>query len=134
VLLTENDIKYCEPADEFENENTTTAEWDNFMDKLDNLTFRNYITTCENSEAEVIIDETSDFLWDLRFKLYNQRLDKKENKTLEICYSENLKQNTCDLEGFRECMKSVRILMLKELDDLWEDEVNKKLKELASDC
>ncbi|EFA09108.1 hypothetical protein TcasGA2_TC015483 [Tribolium castaneum] len=141
ILVVNSGSQYCEPKDEFPDDNSDTAdtEWDLFMDKLDQVTLKkNYTKPCKrHPDQQVVINASSPILWELRFDLYNKR-QQKEEKTIEQCYSENQGKtpNTgCNTEGFRECMKSARRAMLEDLNSKWwESKINKKLEEKAEAC
>ncbi|XP_044252286.1 uncharacterized protein LOC123003538 [Tribolium madens] len=126
--------QYCEPKDEFLNKNS--SEWDLFMEKLDEVTFKtNYTAFCKiNTHKEVVVNASSPILWELRFDIYNKR-QQEENKTIEQCYSENKGETTCDIQGFQECMKNARKAMLQDLNsEWWKSEIQKKLEEEAELC
>ncbi|RZC34213.1 hypothetical protein BDFB_011748, partial [Asbolus verrucosus] len=133
---TSADVKICKsgiqclPSDEFENENTTTSEWDNFMEELEISTFFPYAYNCSsNASQSVVLD--SDFIWDLRFVTYNERLNKEE-KTLNDCYCEH---TDCKSAEFRECMASARRAMTEEITfTLWMPKIVSELMRLAQEC
>jgi hypothetical protein len=137
LWIVANSDSSCEPADEFEND-ITTDEWNTFMDEVTKLTFETNLTLpCKtNKSATVVIDQKSDFLWDLRFMVYNER-QQSDGKTINDCYSESQKVDdatSCPFDSFRECMKQARTDMLNDLNSVWENKVDEKLKQLSEEC
>jgi hypothetical protein len=70
------------------------------------------------------------------FMVYNER-QQSDGKTINDCYSESQKvenATSCPFDSFRKCMKQARTDMLNDLNSVWENKVDEKLKQLSAEC
>lgn len=73
-----------------------------------------------------------------RYELYDQGLNNLENKDgnteplIVGCYEEQ--EGECNKEKFRNCMKTLRVKMLEDIQQFWDHRVDGELTKLAKEC